>query len=141
MQGRIAVNHLLGDVVKPFSSNRVASNIFTSPEIATVGVTDAMVATGEYQVDQYMIPMATNPRAKMMNLDEGFVKIFARRGSGHVVGGVVVAPQASDLIYALSLAVTHKLHVDDLADTFTIYPSLTGTIAEVARQMHRREEF
>lgn len=141
MQGRIAVNHLLGDVVKPFSSNRVASNIFTSPEIATVGITDAMVASGDYQVDEFMIPMATNPRAKMMNVDEGFVKIFARRGSGHVVGGVVVAPQASDLIYALSLAVTHKLHVDDLADTFTIYPSLTGTIAEVARQMHRREEF
>src|SRR5699024_8251717 len=100
-----------------------------------------MVASGDYQVDEFMIPMATNPRAKMMNVDEGFVKIFARRGSVHVVGGVVVAPQASDLIYALSLAVTHKLHVDDLADTFTIYPSLTGTIAEVARQMHRREEF
>lgn len=141
MQGRIAVRHLLGDVVKPFSRNQVASNIFTSPEIATVGITDEMVATGDYQVDQYMIPMATNPRAKMMNVDEGFVKIFARRGSGHVVGGVVVAPRASDLIYPLSLAVTHKLHVDDLADTFTIYPSLTGTVAEVARQLHRREEF
>jgi len=141
MQGRIAVNHILGDVVKPFSSNQVASNIFTSPEIATVGLTHEMISTGDYQVDEYMIPMATNPRAKMMNVDEGFVKIFARSGSGHVVGGVVVAPQASDLIYALSLAVTHKLHVDDLADTFTIYPSLTGTVAEVARQLHRREEF
>lgn len=141
MQGRIAVNHLLGDVVKPFASTRVASNIFTSPEIATVGLTDAMIASGDYQVDEYKIPLATNPRAKMMNVEEGFVKIFARRGSGHVVGGVIVAPQASDLIYALSLAVTHKLHVDDLADTFTIYPSLTGTVAEVARQMHRRAEF
>lgn len=141
MQGRIAVNHILGDVVKPFSRNQVASNIFTSPEIATVGITDEMVASGDYQVDEFMIPMAANPRAKMMNVDEGFVKIFARRGSGHVVGGVIVAPRASDLIYALSLAVTHKLHVDDLAETFTIYPSLSGTVAEVARQLHRREEF
>ncbi|GAA2024555.1 NAD(P)H-quinone dehydrogenase [Yaniella flava] len=140
-QGRIAVNHILGDVVKPFSRNQVASNIFTSPEIATVGITDEMIATGDYQVDEYMISMSTNPRAKMMNVDEGFVKIFARRGSGHVVGGVIVAPGASDLIYALSLAVSQKLHVDDLADTFTIYPSLTGTVAEVARQLHRREEF
>lgn len=141
MQGRIAVNHILGDVVKPFSRNQVASNIFTSPEIATVGVTDAMVATGEYQVDEYMIPMASNARAKMMNVDEGFVKIFARRGSGHVVGGVIVAPRASDLIYPLSLAVSQKLHVDDLAETFTIYPSLSGTVAEVARQLHKREQF
>lgn len=141
MQGRIAVNHLLGDIVKPFSSNQVASNIFTSPEIATVGLTAEMVATGDYQVDQYVIPMASNPRAKMMNVENGFVKIFSRRGSGHVVGGVIVAPRASDLIYPLSLAVSQKLHVDDLAETFTIYPSLSGTVAEVARQLHRREEF
>lgn len=141
MQGRIAVNHILGDVVKPFSKNQVASNIFTSPEIATVGITADMIATGDYQVDEHMIPMASNPRAKMMNVDEGFVKIFARRGSGHVVGGVIVAPRASDLIYPLSLAVSQKLHVDELAETFTIYPSLSGTVAEVARQLHRREEF
>lgn len=141
MQGRIAVNHLLGDIVKPFSSNQVASNIFTSPEIATVGLTAEMVATGDYQVDQYVIPMASNPRAKMMNVEDGFVKIFSRRGSGHVLGGVIVAPRASDLIYPLSLAVSQKLHVDDLAETFTIYPSLSGTVAEVARQLHRREEF
>ncbi len=141
MQGRIAVNHILGDVVKPFSRNQVASNIFTSPEIATVGVTAQMIATGDYQVDEYMIPMASNPRAKMMNVDEGFVKIFARSGSGHVVGGVIVAPRASDLIYPLSLAVSQKLHVDDLAETFTIYPSLSGTVAETARQLHRREQF
>src|SRR5699024_7722273 len=64
MQGRIAVNHILGDVVKPFSRNQVASNIFTSPEIATVGLTHEMVSTGDYQVDEYMIPMATNPRSE-----------------------------------------------------------------------------
>src|SRR5690625_2573345 len=98
MQGRIAVNHLLGDVVSPFSRNQVASNIFTSAEIATVGLTAEMISTGEYQVDEHVIPMASNPRAKMMNVEEGFVKIFARRGSGHVVGGVIVAPRASDLI-------------------------------------------
>ena len=87
------------------------------------------------------MPLAANPRAKMMNVEDGFVKIFSRRGSGHVVGGVIVAPRASDLIYPLSLAVSQKLHVDDLAETFTIYPSLSGTVAEVARQLHRREEF
>lgn len=141
MQGRIAVNHLLGDVVSPFSRNQVASNIFTSPEIATVGLTAEMISTGEYQVDEHVIPMESNPRAKMMNVEEGFVKIFARRGSGHVVGGVIVAPRASDLIYPLALAVSQKLHVDDLAQTFTIYPSLSGTVAEVARQLHRREKF
>lgn len=138
MQGRIAVAHLLGDALKPLRPHLLASNIFTSPEIATVGVTQAQVDSGQYQADVLRLDFATNPRAKMSGVQEGFVKIFARQGSGTVIGGVVVAPRASELIYALALAVTHKLHVDDLADTFTVYPSMSGSIAEAARRLHVR---
>ena len=136
MQGRIAVAHLLGDALKPLRPHLLASNIFTSPEIATVGVTQAQVDSGQYQADVLRLDFHTNPRAKMSGAEEGFVKIFARQGSGTVIGGVVVSPRASELIYALALAVTHKLHVDDLADTFTVYPSMSGSIAEAARRLH-----
>ncbi|QCU78611.1 NAD(P)H-quinone dehydrogenase [Citricoccus sp. SGAir0253] len=136
MQGRVAVAHLMGDAVKPFQPHLVSSNIFTSPEIATVGITEAEVASGKYQADILKLDLATNPRAKMQNVRHGFVKIFARKGSGTVIGGVVVAPRASELIYALALAVTHKLHVDDLASTYTVYPSVSGSISEAARRLH-----
>ncbi|WP_336711505.1 NAD(P)H-quinone dehydrogenase [Arthrobacter sp. USHLN218] len=136
MQGRIAVAHLLGDVVKPLKLKQVASNIFTSPEIATVGVTEEDVAAGKYQGDVIKLSLSTNPRAKMMNVTEGFVKIIARRGSGTVIGGVVVAPRASELIFPIALAVSQKMHVDDVASTFTVYPSLTGSISEAARRLH-----
>ncbi|MDY6054831.1 NAD(P)H-quinone dehydrogenase [Micrococcus sp.] len=138
MQGRIAVAHLLGDALKPLRPHLLASNIFTSPEIATVGVTQEQVDSGRYQADVLRLDFATNPRAKMQGVKEGFVKIFSRQGSGTVLGGVVVAPRASDLIYSIALAVTHKLHVDDLADTFTVYPSMSGSIAEAARRLHVR---
>ena len=138
MQGRIAVAHLMGDAVKPLRKHLVASNIFTSPEIATVGVTQAQVDAGECQADVVKLEFATNPRAKMQGISEGFVKVFARKGSGTVLGGVVVAPRASELIWSLALAVTHKLHVDDLADTFTVYPSMSGSLAEAARRLHVR---
>ncbi|MBB3666558.1 dihydrolipoamide dehydrogenase [Garicola koreensis] len=136
MQGRIAVAHMQGDAVKPLQLHRVTSNVFTSPEIATVGVTQAQVDSGKYQADVVKLDLTTNPRAKMMNIDQGFVKIFARRGSGTVIGAVIVAPRASELIFPLALAVTHKLHVDDIAATFTVYPSLTGSISEAARRLH-----
>jgi pyruvate/2-oxoglutarate dehydrogenase complex dihydrolipoamide dehydrogenase (E3) component len=136
MQGRIAVAHLLGDSVTPLKLKRVASNIFTSPEIATVGVTEEDIAAGKYQGDVIKLSLNTNPRAKMMNVTEGFVKIIARRGSGTVIGGVVVAPRASELIFPIAIAVTQKLHVDDVANTFTVYPSLTGSISEAARRLH-----
>ena len=137
MQGRIAVAHLLGDSVKPLNLDLVASNVFTSPEIATVGVTQRAVAEGKYQANIIKVDLNANARAKMMNVEHGFVKIVSRKGSGTVIGGVVVAPRASELIYSLALAVQNGLHVDDVAETFTVYPSLSGSLAEAARRLHR----
>lgn len=137
MQGRIAVAHMQGDVVKPLKLHQVASNVFTSPEIATVGVTQDQVDNDQYQADVVRLDLATNPRAKMINLRDGFVKVFARKGSGTVIGAVVVAPRASELVFPLALAVSQKLHVDDVANTFTVYPSLSGSLSEAARQLHQ----
>lgn len=136
MQGRIAMRHALGGAVTPLDTRVVTANIFTDPEIATVGVTQQQIDDGRVVADVIMLPLATNARAKMQNIREGFVKIFCDRGSRVVLGGVVVSPRASELIYSIALAVTQRLTVDDLASTFTVYPSLTGSIAEAARQLH-----
>ncbi len=136
MQGRIAVAHFMGDGVTPLKLHQVASNIFTSPEIANVGVTEAEIESGKYQGDVIKLSLRSNARAKMRNHRDGFVKIFARKGSGTVIGGVVVGPNASELIFPIAIAVKQKLHVDDVASTFTVYPSLTGSISEAARRLH-----
>jgi dihydrolipoamide dehydrogenase len=136
MQGRIAVAHFMGDVVTPLKLHQVASNIFTSPEIANVGVSEAEIDSGKYQGDVVKLSMRSNARAKMRSAKDGFVKIFARKGSGTVIGGVVVGPNASELIFPIAIAVKQKLHVDDVASTFTVYPSLTGSISEAARRLH-----
>lgn len=136
MQGRIAVAHWIGDAVTPLKLHQVASNIFTSPEIASVGVSEKDLATGKYQGDVIKLSLKTNARAKMRHVKDGFVKVISRKGSGTVIGGVVVGPGASELIFPIALACTQKLHVDDLANTFTVYPSLTGSIAEAARRLH-----
>ena len=64
---------------------------------------------------------------------DGFVKIFARPGTGLVLGGVVVAPRASELILPLSIAIEQNLSVDQIAHTFSVYPSLSGSVTEAAR--------
>jgi pyruvate/2-oxoglutarate dehydrogenase complex dihydrolipoamide dehydrogenase (E3) component len=136
MQGRIAIAHALGDAVAPLSLRGVSSNIFTDPEIATVGVTQQEVDEGRVDARVVMLPLTKNPRAKMQNLRDGFVKLFARRGSDTILGGVVVAPRASELIFPIALAVSTRLNVDQFAATFTVYPSMTGSISEAARQLH-----
>jgi len=139
MQGRIAMAHALGDAVSPLNLRAVSANIFTDPEIATVGYSQKDVDEGRVDATSVMLPLSTNPRAKMQGITEGFVKLFARRGVGTVVGGVVVAPRASELVYPVTLAVQHGLTVDQLAGTFTVYPSLSGSVAEAARQLHGLE--
>lgn len=136
-QGRIAMSHLLGDAVHPLDLEKVSSNIFTSPEIATVGLSQQKIDERGLHSDVAMLPLSTNARAKMQGVHDGFVKLFARRGGEVVLGGVVVSPRASELIHGISLAVSASLTVDQVADAFTVYPSLSGSVAEVARRLHR----
>ena len=91
MQGRIAMWHALGEAVAPIKLKTVAANVFTHPEIATVGVQEKALPD-DTDVDVVRLPLATNARAKMSDLRDGFVKLFARRSTGVIVGGVVVAP-------------------------------------------------
>jgi pyruvate/2-oxoglutarate dehydrogenase complex dihydrolipoamide dehydrogenase (E3) component len=136
MQGRIAMSHALGDAVTPLNLRVVSANIFPDPEIATVGVSQREVDAGDVTADVLTLPLSRNPRAKMLGITDGFVKLFAEPGSGSVLGGVVVAPRASELIFPVTLAVAHRLNVDQIASTFTVYPSLSGSIAEAARRLH-----
>jgi dihydrolipoamide dehydrogenase len=103
-----------------------------------VGWSQAEVESGDTDAVMVKLPLATNARAKMQGVHDGFVKLFARPGSGTVVGGVVVAPRASELIHAVALAVDARITVDQLAHSFTIYPSISGSVAEAARQLHTR---
>jgi dihydrolipoamide dehydrogenase len=137
MQGRIAMWHFLGDAVQPLDLTEVSSNVFTSPEIATVGVTQQQVDAGQVSAEVVVQPLATNARAKMQGIHDGFVKLFVNPASRSVLGGVVVGPRASELIHPVAIAVTERMTADQLAQTFTVYPSISGSIAEAARRLHR----
>lgn len=135
MQGRIAMRHALGDAVHPLNLETVASNVFTDPEIATVGISQKDAEAQSDSIETVMLPLATNARAKMQGIAEGFVKLYCKSDSGIIVGGVVVAPKASELIFAIALAVEHRLTVEQVSHTITIYPSLSGSVAEAARRL------
>ena len=136
MQGRIAMWHFLGDAVTPLDLKKVSSNVFTAPEIATVGWSQQAIDAGEIQAEAVTLPLSGNARAKMSGVHDGFVKLFCRPGTGIIVGGVIVAPRASELIHPVSIAVAESLTADQLAHAFTVYPSMSGSVAEAARRLH-----
>jgi pyruvate/2-oxoglutarate dehydrogenase complex dihydrolipoamide dehydrogenase (E3) component len=135
MQGRIAMWHALGEAVAPLRLKTVAANVFTNPEIATVGFGHQAIVSGAVPSRSVLLPLATNARAKMQGHHDGFVKMYCRPATGVVIGGVVVAPAASELIFPITLAVHRGLTVNDVAATIGVYPSLTGSVAEAARRL------
>ncbi|MGN8025057.1 NAD(P)H-quinone dehydrogenase [Microbacterium sp. 22242] len=137
MQGRTAVFHALGDVVIPLEKLKITANIFTAPEIATIGFSEKDIEDGVADGIAYKLPLAANPRAKMQGIRDGFVKILARKGSGTVIGAVIVAPRASELIYPLAIAVERRLNVDQVSRVFAAYPSITSSITDATRAMHQ----
>lgn len=135
MQGRIAMAHALGDAVAPLDLAKVSQAVFTDPEIASVGVSPTDVELGIVPGRVCTQQLASNARAKMQGTIDGFIKLVVSP-DGVVRGGVIVAPRASDLIHAISLAVSQHLTADEVAATFTVYPSMSGSIAEAARRLH-----
>jgi dihydrolipoamide dehydrogenase len=139
MQGRIAMWHALGEAVAPLRLKSVAANVFTDPELASVGVSQSEVDSGQVVARTVMLSLDGNARAKMAGIRDGFVKLFCSPASGRVLGGVVVAPKASELILPISMAIDNHLSVDQVAHTITIYPSLSGSVTEAARQLMHHE--
>ncbi|MGH8884688.1 MAG: NAD(P)H-quinone dehydrogenase [Egibacteraceae bacterium] len=133
MQGRIAMWHALGMAVVPLRRDAIAACIFTHPEVASVGMNAGEAESSQLPVERVCLPLAGNSRAKMAEGTDGFVKIYALAGSGTVLGGLVVADRASELITPLSIAVFNRLSVSQLAYAFSIYPSLSGSVQETAR--------
>ncbi len=135
MQGRIAMWHALGEAVSPLQLSTVASTVFTHPELAAVGASEDDVRSGRIDGRTVTLPLNTNPRAKMNQVKDGFVKLICRQHTGIVLGGVIVGPRASELILGVSIAVQQRLTVDDIAHTFSVYPSLSGSVTEAARSL------
>jgi dihydrolipoamide dehydrogenase len=137
MQGRTAVFHTMGDVAAPTELRNVAANVFTNPEIASVGWSQKAIEDGLVDGSIFKVMVEANPRAKIAGIQDGFIKLFCSAGSGTVIGGVVVAPRASELIYPIALAVENRLNVDQVAKTFAVYPSMSASVTEAARALHR----
>jgi len=135
MQGRTAMWHALGEAVQPIRWDAVAATVFTGPEVATVGMSAQDAEDNGLPIATARLDFKANPRAKMIDALDGFVKVHAMVGSGTVLGGVVVSRRASELIQPLALAVQHRLTVSQLAQTITVYPSMTGSVAEAARML------
>lgn len=132
MQGRIIARHALGLAVKPLQLSNVAQAVFTEPEIASVGLEEAVAAMQGRKIRTTKVPFAANSRAVLQGNPSGFVKVISDPATHIVLGGTIVGHRASELIGILALAVHGELKVETLVNTLMVHPSLSESLTDAA---------
>ena len=106
--------------------------VFSEPELATVGHTEASAKEAGIDVKAAKFPFAANGRALALNNAEGFMKLITRKEDGLVIGAQIAGPSASDMIAELGLAIEAGMTAEDLAMTIHAHPTLGEVTMEAA---------
>ena len=114
----------------------VSANVFTEPEIATVGWSQAAIDAKDIDARAVKLPLATTPGRRCMESATASSSCSGQGPGSWSVGSWWLARVR--LIHPISLAIEGSLTVDEMAHAFTVYPSLSGSVAEAARRLHRR---
>jgi len=117
-----AKNALNGDSLR-YDNSAMPAIVFTDPQVACVGLTEAAARDAGHAVRVSTIGLDQVPRALAARDTRGLIKLVADSGNGRLLGAHILAPEGADSIQSAALAIRQGLTVDDLADT--IFPYLT----------------
>lgn len=136
-EGATAVNNAFGNVKKRIDFNEVPRAVFTYPEVASVGLTDAEANGRGIRCVCGVLPLDLVPKAHIIRDSRGLIKLVADSKTKRVVGLHILAPHAADLIHEGVLAVKFKLTIDDIIDTVHVFPTLSEAIKLAAQSFYR----
>lgn len=118
---RAAINMTGGDAVLDLST--VPAVVFTDPQVATVGLTEARARKLGMETDSRTLTLDNVPRA-LANFDtSGFIKLVADKNTGRLLGAQVLAGEGGEIIQTAALAISNRMSVADLAGQ--LFPYLT----------------
>jgi dihydrolipoamide dehydrogenase len=125
----VAVDRILGEEPVPVDYGKVPWVVYTHPEVAWTGMTEAEAREAGYDVEVHKHSMAGNGRAMILGETDGLVKVVAQRG-GPVLGFHMVGPWASELMHEGYLAVNWEALPSDVGRLIHAHPSLSEAIGE-----------
>jgi mercuric reductase len=133
-QARIAVEDMFGDGSRRADYTILPTAIFTDPELAAVGLTEAEASDQGFEVEVVKHPLPAVTSAQYTAAKHGLYKIVFDRASRHVLGIHVVSRGASDIVGGLAVALKLGVTVDDLALIHHVYPSYSEGLKAAAEK-------
>ena len=116
----------------------VPSCIYTNPEIASVGLTQAQAESAGRAVKMGSFPVAANGRSMIMNVGDGVAKIVTDSHTGEVLGAQIMAPRATDMIAEIAAVMRSEGTIEELTDTIHPHPTVSEIIMEAAHDVHHQ---
>ena len=130
-QGIVAVDNILGRQ-KAMDYSAVPNVIFTSPEIASVGIGEDNAKDSEMDIAVSKFSFSGNGKALTMNEPRGFIKLIKDNRTGKIIGGSIIGADASSLISSLTLAIANGLTEKEITETIFPHPTTGEVIHEAA---------
>ncbi len=128
-EGIVAVENILGkDAIMKYDA--VPNVIFTSPEIASVGITEDFARAQNLNIKVSKFPFSANGKALTMNEEEGFVKLIKNMDTNKLEGASVIGPDAASLIATLTVMINCNIDEDEIRHTIFAHPTTSEAIHE-----------
>ena len=138
VMGQVAAHNALalGDR-KRVDFRVVPRTIFTEPQVAVVGLTEAAARAAGRDVWAGQIGMGDVARPTLMHQTAGLCKMVADRGTGEVLGVSLVGPQVGEVIHEAAMGLRFRAAVDDFADLVHVFPAVAEALKIVAVKMRK----
>lgn len=130
-EGTAAIEHILG-TPSTLNYDMVPNVIFTSPEIASVGLTEEQALRQKMQITISKFPFQANGKALTMREEKGFVKLIKNIDNGKIVGASIIGPEASALISTLTVIINNGISEEEIVHTIFAHPTTGEAIHEAA---------
>ncbi|MBI5046814.1 hypothetical protein HZC07_03720 [Candidatus Micrarchaeota archaeon] len=136
-EGAIAVENAFSPNKRKINFDEMPSAVFTYPEVASVGLTDAKGVAKGIGCRCMVLPFTLVPKAHVMGDTRGLIKLVVNNETREIIGVHILAPHAADLIHEATLAVKFKLTVDDIIDTVHVFPTLSEAMKLAAQSFYK----
>jgi dihydrolipoamide dehydrogenase len=134
-EGKVAAQNALDDhIVMDYTA--VPAAIFTSPEIASVGIREQQAQEKGIKVKTGHCLFRTLAKAHIAGEIEGMIKVVSDASSDLILGVHIIGPHASELIHEAALAIQNRLKTSDIAKTMHVHPTLSEVMLEAAENVH-----